>query len=147
VVVAIAAAVAVMASAIALIVVLTDRSGAPAGQPGNTATSASASPPQANPPGRLQLQDDGSVITVTWTDPTSGSVPFILAGGQAGQQQRALAQIPAGVTRYEENGLNPNLDYCFTVLAVYATDRLIPSDVVCTQRKSGASASPSTGGR
>jgi hypothetical protein len=143
VVVAIAAAVAVVASAVALVVVLTDRSGTPVGGPGTAATSASAKTPQANPPGRLQLQDDGSVITVTWTDPTSGSVPFILAGGQSGQQQRALAQIAAGVTRYEENGLNPTLDYCFTVLAVYATDRLVPSDVVCTQRKT----SPSTSGR
>jgi hypothetical protein len=141
VVVAVAAAVAVIASAVALIVVFTDRSGPPVSGPGTTATSSSAKAPQANPPGRLQLRDGGSVITVTWTDPTSGSVPFILAGGQSGQQQRALAQIPAGVTRYEENGLNPTLDYCFTVLAVYATDRLVPSDVVCTQRKTSPSAS------
>jgi hypothetical protein len=145
VVVATAAAVAVAASAVALIVVLTDRSSPPVSEPRTTATSASASAVRANPPGRPQLREDGSVITLTWSDPTGGTVPFIVAGGQSGQQQRALAQIAAGVTRYEVNGLNPNLDYCFTVLAVYSTDRLVPSDVVCTQRNE--SASPSTSGR
>jgi hypothetical protein len=135
--------VAVVASAVALIVVFTDRSAPSAGSP--STPGAAAATPRADPPGRVQLRDDRSVVTLTWSDPTSGTVQFIVAGGRAGQQQRALAQIAQGVTRYEGNGLNPNLDYCFTVLAVYSADRLVPSDVVCTHRNTSPSAGASSG--
>ena len=59
-----------------------------------------------------------------------------------------MAQLPPGGTRSVLNGLNPRLDYCFTVVAVYSTDQLVPSEVVCTHRAggpSGGSGSPAAG--
>ncbi len=75
----------------------------------------------------------------SWADPSAGTVPFIVAGGRSGQTLGALASVDAGRTSYTVNGLSPEVDYCFTVLAVYGTDRYATSGQVCTHR---ASASP-----
>ncbi|WP_422746128.1 fibronectin type III domain-containing protein [Micromonospora sp. WMMD754] len=90
------------------------------------------------PPTDLRLRDDTTTITVTWTDPTSGGVPFVVAGGQAGQKLGVMATVDAGQTRYTVNGLSARLDYCFTVLAVYSTDSYATSGQVCTDRDGGA---------
>ncbi|MEV0001489.1 fibronectin type III domain-containing protein [Micromonospora sp. NPDC050980] len=87
------------------------------------------------PPGDLRLRDDTTTITVTWTDPTNGGVPFVVAGGRAGQKLGVMATVDAGQTRYTVNGLSAKLDYCFTVLAVYSTDAYATSGQVCTDRE------------
>ncbi|SCG68576.1 Fibronectin type III domain-containing protein [Micromonospora humi] len=89
------------------------------------------------PPGDLRLRDDTTTITVTWTDPTDGGVPFVVAGGRAGQKLGVMATVDAGQTRYTVNGLSAKLDYCFTVLAVYSTDTYATSGQVCTDREGG----------
>ncbi|MFG1676117.1 fibronectin type III domain-containing protein [Micromonospora sp. NPDC049282] len=89
------------------------------------------------PPGDLRLRDDTTTITVTWTDPTGGAVPFVVAGGRAGQKLGVMATVDAGQTRYTVNGLSAKLDYCFTVLAVYSTDTYATSGQVCTDREGG----------
>ncbi|HEX5543448.1 MAG TPA: tetratricopeptide repeat protein [Micromonospora sp.] len=138
---AVAAAAAVLA-VLALVVVLSGGSGVPrlgpeqSPQPKPTLGGA--------PPADLQLRDDGASITISWTDPTAGAVPFIIAGGKAGQPLNALATIGPGETRYTINGLSLRIDYCFTVLAVYSTDRYATSGQVCTDRATTAPAgSPS----
>ncbi|WP_405094273.1 hypothetical protein OG767_21700 [Micromonospora sp. NBC_01392] len=93
------------------------------------------------PPGDLRLRDDTTTITVTWTDPTDGGVPFVVAGGRAGQKLGVMATVDAGQTRYTVNGLSARLDYCFTVLAVYSTDSYATSGQVCTDRE-GTGATP-----
>ncbi|MFI2714258.1 hypothetical protein ACH495_29470 [Micromonospora sp. NPDC018662] len=90
------------------------------------------------PPGDLRLRDDTTTITVTWTDPTNGGVPFVVAGGRAGQKLGVMATVDAGQTRYTVNGLSARLDYCFTVLAVYSTDSYATSGQVCTDREGAA---------
>jgi hypothetical protein len=93
------------------------------------------SPTMANdPPTGLVLRDNGTAITLTWTDPSDGAVPFIIAGGRAGQNLGAMATVDPGETSHTIYGLNPKLDYCFTVLAVYSTDRYATSEQVCTNR-------------
>ncbi|WFE36890.1 hypothetical protein [Micromonospora sp. WMMD975] len=89
------------------------------------------------PPVDLRLRDDTTTITVTWTDPTDGGVPFVVAGGRAGQKLGVMATVDAGQTRYTVNGLSAKLDYCFTVLAVYSTDSYATSGQVCTDREGG----------
>ncbi|MDG4799918.1 fibronectin type III domain-containing protein [Micromonospora sp. WMMD980] len=89
------------------------------------------------PPGDLRLRDDTTTITVTWTDPTNGGVPFVVAGGRAGQKLGVMATVDAGQTRYTVNGLKAKLDYCFTVLAVYSTDTYATSGQACTDREGG----------
>jgi Interferon-alpha/beta receptor, fibronectin type III len=66
-------------------------------------------------------------------------VPFIVAGGRVGAL-RQLQTVSAGSTTYTVNGLNPTVEYCFTVAAVYDTSRVELSDLACTKR---ATASPS----
>ena len=94
------------------------------------------------PPGDLRLRDDGTAITLTWTDPSGGTVPFLVAGGRADKVPSPLQSVPSGQTSYTLNGLNPAVDYCFLVAAVYSADHPVPSNLVCTQRaKPSASAS------
>jgi hypothetical protein len=114
------------------------------GRPG-PAESGAGSPSPAAPaaPGAVQLRDDSVSITLTWTDPTNGSVPFLVAGGRAGEQSRAFQTLPAGQTAYTVNGLNPTLDYCFTVVAIYNTNTVATSDPVCTNRRHEPAPSPS----
>ncbi|HTF08144.1 MAG TPA: tetratricopeptide repeat protein [Asanoa sp.] len=86
------------------------------------------------PPTDLAVREDGDALLVTWRDPTAGTVPFIVAAGQAGTQLRAMGTVEPGVTRYLANGLATDSDYCFTVVAVYSTDRYATSGQVCTRR-------------
>ncbi|MEV0717671.1 hypothetical protein [Asanoa sp. NPDC050611] len=86
------------------------------------------------PPTDLAVREDGDALLLTWTDPTAGTVPFIVAAGRAGTQLRAMATVEPGVTRYLANGLNSDYDYCFTVVAVYSSDRYAASGQVCTTR-------------
>jgi hypothetical protein len=129
---AVAAAVAVLAAAVVVVVALADR---PASAPGPTPTGPSTGPAVGGePPTDLALRDDGAAITITWTDPTGGGVPFIVAGARRGQQLGAMASIDPGGTSHTVNGLSPLVDYCFTVLAVYSTETYATSGQVCTNR-------------
>lgn len=130
----------VTAAVVAFIAARPDRpaaqhSGPPASAAPSPATSGGAgAAAAAKAPGSLRLRDDKTSITLTWTDPSKGSVPFIVAGGQQGAL-RQLQVLAAGATTYTLNGLSPKLDYCFTVAAVYGTDSVALSDLACTQRK------------
>ncbi|MFY1637913.1 tetratricopeptide repeat protein [Solwaraspora sp. WMMB335] len=86
------------------------------------------------PPANLRITDDRTAVTITWTDPTAGTVPFVVASGRHGQQLGALTTIDPGQTTFTVNGLNPELDYCFAILAAYSTNEYSSSDQVCTQR-------------
>ena len=70
-------------------------------------------------------------------------MPFLVEAGKAGTQLGRYAALPPGQPTYTVIGLNPKLDYCFTVVAVYGTDLVAPSDLVCTQRTGHATPSPS----
>jgi hypothetical protein len=108
-----------------------------------TASPATSSAPVHVAPTDVRLRDDGVSVTLTWADPTSGRVPFLIAGGRAGQAAQPFQTLPAGQTTYTLNALNPAVDYCFTVVAVYSTNELATSALVCTQR--GGSVTPSPG--
>jgi len=130
---AVAAGVAVVA-AVGLGVVLLNRDDAP--PPSGAATTATVAPTAAGPaPADLKLRDDSATITLTWTDPSGGAVPFMVAGGRAGQALGVLATVDPGRTSYTVSGLSSRVDYCFTVLAVYSTDSFATSGQVCTERE------------
>jgi hypothetical protein len=95
----------------------------------------------ASAPSGLKLRDDGDTVTLTWTDPSAGTVPFFVEVGQAGGQLRLYGRLAPGETTYPVVGLNPKLDYCFSVVAVYSTTLLAPSGLVCTRRTSGSASS------
>ncbi|MFV2020221.1 tetratricopeptide repeat protein [Micromonospora sp. LOL_023] len=137
VLVAIGAAVAAVIAAVVVVIVgatvLLDRPGPSATVPATGPTQGAR--PGGDPPGGLRLTDDGTAVTLSWADPTAGTVPFMVASGREGQQLAALATVNPGRTVFTVNGLNPELDYCFAVLAVYSADEYAPSDQVCTQRR------------
>lgn len=99
------------------------------------------------PPGDLKLRDNSTTITLTWTDPSGGAVPFMVAAGRAGQALGVLATVDPGKTSYTVNGLNSRVDHCFTVLAVYSTDSFATSSQVCTARERSAPSSGKPSGR
>ena len=127
-----AAVAAVLASVIAvaaLVFVLANRSG-DAGGKGDVPTLAGA------PPTGVELLDAGSRITVTWQDPSPGTVSFVVSMGRPGQQLQPAGTLSPGSTSFAMEGLNPSLDYCFSVVAVYRADQVAPSPQVCTGRGS-----------
>jgi hypothetical protein len=131
----VAAAAAVLAAAVVVVVVLVGNlPPGPGPEAGPTTGPDGGTSPVGEPPTRLRLRDDSASITISWVDPTGGTVPFVVAGGRAGQALGALATVDPGETSFTVNGLNSRLDYCFTVLAVYGTDEFSTSEQVCTSR-------------
>jgi hypothetical protein len=112
------------------------RAPAPGARPEATATPTADA---LRPPGDLRLRDAGSSITLTWTDPSKGTVPFIVAGGRAENALNPLGSVESGKTSYTLNGISSTADYCFLVAAVYSPQHTVPSSLVCTTR---ANASP-----
>ena len=85
-------------------------------------------------PSDLRLRDDGNTITLTWTDPSGGTVPFFVEVGPPDGKLRIYGRLNPGETTYPVVGLNPKADYCFSVVAVYSTTVLATSNLACTQR-------------
>ncbi|GII21789.1 fibronectin type III domain-containing protein [Planosporangium mesophilum] len=104
------------------------------------AASATAGADALKPPGDLKVRDDGSSVTLTWTDPSNGTVPFIVAGGREGSGFSPLQSVESGKTTYTLHGISSTADYCFMVAAVYSSQRTVPSQLACTRR--GASPTP-----
>jgi hypothetical protein len=140
-IVAAVVALVVLAVMVGVAVLVFGREAAPPPEAAPASPSAAAPRAGGPPPDDLKLRDDGSAIALTWTDPSSGAVPFMVAGGRTGQKLGVLATVDPGQTSYTVNGLNARVDYCFTVLAVYSTDTFATSGQVCTEREPGASPS------
>jgi hypothetical protein len=85
-------------------------------------------------PGNLRLEDRGTTITVRWTDPSGGAVPFIVTGRTADGQPLSLRQVRRAVTSVRYEQLDPDLQYCFLVTAVYSSTDIAPSGWTCTRR-------------
>jgi len=86
------------------------------------------------PPTAVQLKDGGSRITVTWKDPTDGTVSFVVAMGHPGEQLKPVSTLGPGQTSYVMDALNPALNYCFAVVAVYRDNKFATSQQACTDR-------------
>lgn len=125
---AVAASIAAVVAVIALVVVLAATRPWSKDAPGGSTTVA------GSPPGEVRLRDAGEAITVTWSDPSAGRVSFIVAGGRSGEQLRAMGQVGPGKTSHQLSGLNPALNYCFTVVAVYGQNQLATAEPACTTR-------------
>jgi tetratricopeptide repeat protein len=86
------------------------------------------------PPTDVRLEDHGSDVSLTWTDPAAGRTTFLITGARPGEVLRPMGQVGPGQTSYELHGLNANLEYCFAIVAVYSTTELAPSAQACTSR-------------
>jgi hypothetical protein len=109
---------------------------APPPQPPGPRPTATSTAGQLLPPGDLTLRDDGVSITLSWTDPSKGAVPFIVAGGRAGNALNPLGSVESGKSTYTLNGISATADFCFLVAAVYSPEHTVPSSLICTKRAS-----------
>jgi hypothetical protein len=135
-----AVAIVALGGAVALVLRFTQAA------PDNTVasrTDATLSPSAAASAIRLGLQDRSGSVTLTWTDPSNGSVPFVVAYGVADGPADRTQRLVAGTTTITINGLNPQVNYCFTVAGIESTTAIALSHSVCT-RRAGSTPSGST---
>jgi hypothetical protein len=115
----------------ALVFVLANRGG----EDQNRSATASNVPTLAGaPPADVQLRDHGSQIEITWKDPTSGTVSFMVVMAHPGEELKPMATLGPGKTSYRAGGLSTKLNYCFAVVAVYRADQFATSPQSCTKR-------------
>ncbi|WP_284044033.1 tetratricopeptide repeat protein [Actinoplanes sp. M2I2] len=129
---AVAAVVAAVVAVAALVFVLANRS-SDSSDNDNVPTLAGPAPTD------VALRDTGTVVTVTWTDPTEASVSFLVIMGRPGLELKPVGTLGPGQTSFEMSGLNASVNYCFAVVAVYRGDQFATSPQACTSR---ASATP-----
>lgn len=136
---AIAAALASIIAVAALVFVLANR-----GDDNSNATASDVPTLAGAPPTDVQLRDRGAEIEITWKDPTSGTVSFMVVMAHPGEELKPLATLGPGKTSYRGGGLSTRLNYCFAVVAVYRANQFATSAESCTSRSSADPAS-STG--
>ncbi|MEU0488533.1 serine/threonine protein kinase [Nocardiopsis sp. NPDC006139] len=101
-----------------------------------------SAPPADDPavalaPADVALTDDLVAVSLTWTDNTGGESAHVVVGGPADTRGTSMARTEAGESSVEISGLNPEVEYCFQVVAVHSTEVLAPSEEVCTDRAAG----------
>ncbi|MFG1777688.1 hypothetical protein ACGFIR_14285 [Micromonospora sp. NPDC049051] len=80
------------------------------------------------------MQDERVTVTLTFADRSAGKAPFYVIGGPVGLPPTTLAEAPKGATSVRINAVNPEVDYCFVVVAVLSVDQVASSVQVCTTR-------------
>ncbi|MBB4957124.1 hypothetical protein [Micromonospora polyrhachis] len=80
------------------------------------------------------IQDERIAVTLTFVDRSEGVAAFYVVGGPTGRQATTLAEAPRASTSVRVNAVNPDVDYCFVVVAVLSVDKVAPSVQVCTSR-------------
>jgi hypothetical protein len=123
---AIAAGLAAVIAVVALVVVLANRGSGGDGE--NVPTLGGP------PPTDVRLDDNGSAVRLTWTDPADGKTTFLITGGHPGEVLRPMGQVGPGETSFDLQGLSAQLNYCFAIVAVYSTTKFASSPQTCTSR-------------
>jgi hypothetical protein len=85
-------------------------------------------------PRQVRLTDRGTSVTLTWADPSGGTVAFLVVGSGSGGASLETRQVERGGTSVTYSGLDRARNYCFVVGAVYAVDRVATAAEVCTRR-------------
>jgi hypothetical protein len=110
----------------------------PRGDRDSDALPSSSAPPAI----RLTVDDRAATVNLSWTDPSSGRVPFVVTYGRADGPADRTERVAAGTTTLAVNQLDPAQDYCFTVEVGDPAPGVAPSPTVCTSRaRPGASPS------
>lgn len=113
--VAIGASVALLL--VALVVVFVMNRGGPDPEPTPSISVVPTETPQDGPaifPGPLNVDDQGEAVALSWIDRSEGSADFLLRYvGLDGTEE----QVPVEGTSYEVRGLDPDVGYCFRIIA------------------------------
>jgi hypothetical protein len=99
--------------------------------------------PGQPPPGDVQLlpRDNGSTISITWTDPSGGRAPFVVAAAPAGDHPMIEAALQPGTTQYLLKVGDSKKDYCVVVGVYYDPAKVTKSGAACTNRNPKAAPS------
>ncbi|GAB3155741.1 hypothetical protein GCM10027290_52480 [Micromonospora sonneratiae] len=106
----------------------------PTGDPTSPSKLPSAGKLAESAPEVTNLHDERVAVTLAFADRTEGKAAFYVVGGPVGLQPTTLAEAPRGSTSVRINAVNPEVDYCFVVVAVLSVDQVAPSVQVCTAR-------------
>jgi hypothetical protein len=86
-------------------------------------------------PGNIKLQDNRTSVTLTWTDPTTThTVPVAISTRHSNGSFLPLVSADRGITTAKVEKLDPKVNYCFTLTAIYAADHFAAAAPVCTKR-------------
>ncbi len=131
-------AVAVVAIAGTLIMALVSRDNSPSSVggdiPGASPTRFISAQAEGQPRDIRITEDRGTALTLTWTDPTAGTVTFVVVGSGPDGEKLDTKPIPRGTHTATYTQLSPNKNYCFVVGAVYAVDSIALAPRICTNR-------------
>jgi len=93
------------------------------------------SPAASGAPLNVTLTDKRTSVTLTWTDPTgTGTVPIAISVRTSDGEYLDLVTPALGRTTAKISRLNPKVNYCFYLTAIYSSDQLAPAAPVCTHR-------------
>jgi hypothetical protein len=106
----------------------------PSERPPTPAELPSASLVAASAPKVTAVQDDRVAVTLAFADQSGGKAAFYVVGGPVGLQPTTLAEAARGSTSVRINAVNPEVDYCFVVVAVLSVVEVAASVQVCTSR-------------
>lgn len=93
-----------------------------------------ASEVAAMAPQVTSVKDERVAVTLAITDHSEGKAAFYVVGGPVGGEPTTLADGQKGAATIRVNALNPEVEYCFVVVAVLSVDEFAPSAQVCTNR-------------
>jgi hypothetical protein len=85
-------------------------------------------------PQDVALRDEGTSITVSWSDPTDGTGSVLISLARAGQPAGSLRNLPPGTRQERIDGLDPAVNYCVVIAVVYPQDTVAQAAQVCTHR-------------
>jgi serine/threonine protein kinase len=122
-----------------LLAVNKGRTGIPAGAEGPDTASPQATKfitaTKQDAPRNVRIVDQrGTTLTVTWTDPSNGTVSFVVNGKGPNDERLDPKYLDRGMTSVTFVGLSPAKNYCFLVAAVYSSDHIAVADETCTKR-------------
>ena len=87
-------------------------------------------------PTGIWMHDNGTSVQLFWIDNTEGNVPHHVFGAPQGLPRVFVLEAEPGAETAIVGGLDPALEYCFTVAAVAGEqeDQIVHSGVICTTR-------------
>jgi hypothetical protein len=93
------------------------------------------SPAASGAPLNVTLTDNRTSVALSWTDPTgTGTVPIAISVRTGDGEYLDLVTPALGRTTAKISRLDPKVNYCFYLTAIYSSEQLAPAAPVCTHR-------------
>jgi hypothetical protein len=110
------------------------------GQPTSTAavTPTPITPGTEGAPTDVRIdEDNGTAVTLAWTDPAGGTRSYLAVAYLSGSDQaQEYKEVPSGSAQMSVTftDLDASQDYCFTIGVIYSVTEVSAAPPVCTHR-------------